>query len=99
MRDDILAKLELDEIFLPVDDLERPALVELSDVSSPEPPAALLVLRELLLSLARQFVVAAGHVASPYEYLSPRRRLVRHSVVSLLPVYKLKNIRSSTKFF
>ena len=38
LTDDVLAKLELDKILLPVNNLEGAVLLDLSDVPAPEPP-------------------------------------------------------------
>ena len=61
-RGDVLALLELDEVLLAVDDLQRARLCDLADIARVEPPTARRVDRELLVVLLDDLSVWVGIV-------------------------------------
>mmetsp|Transcript_111128 Transcript_111128/g.192739 ORF Transcript_111128/g.192739 Transcript_111128/m.192739 type:complete len:206 (+) Transcript_111128:265-882(+) len=61
---DVLALLVLDQILLTVNDLQHTICMELPNISSVEPPLAILVYLEVLSSLLWHFVIPLGNMSS-----------------------------------
>ena len=67
---DILAKLQLDQVLLPVHDADRPVLKHLANVPGTEPPLSALVI-EILGSLLLVFEIAPSNTCPSNEELAP----------------------------